>query len=88
MTVYSALARGREDTLGLGKGRKSEYRKKYECEFNGRGRRVEFGGRCFSSMVEADRFLGLRPGHVSQLFRRYDRQEALARVMVIFESQK
>jgi hypothetical protein len=66
-TIYSAMRRGRTDTVGLGGGRKSEY------ETGGGGRRavsVELNGVRYVSLSEAERRLGLTKGSLSRKRRR------------------
>ena len=68
-TIYSAMRRGRTDTVGLGGGRKSDY----ETGGCGGGRRavsVEMDGVWYPSLSEAERRLGLTKGSLSRKRRR------------------
>ncbi len=96
-TVYSALSRGTLDTLGMGAGRKKEYRERYgECDSSGfvkgRARRLVLAGIEFESIRAAERWLGVRKGYLQQVLRRLETGsgagvggEAWARVVAMAE---
>ncbi len=67
-TIYSAMRRGRMDTVGLGGGRKSEY--ETGGGGGGGGRRpvtIEIEGVLYESLSEAERRLDMTRGSLSRL---------------------
>ena len=85
-TIYSAMHRGRMDTVGLGGGRKSAY-----GYGGGRGGRrkvaVRLWGLRFESIRDAERWLDVKPGYLAQIIRRGGGEGAWARVMALAEAR-
>lgn len=74
VTVYSALSKGKQDTLGLGRGNRKE-----ESRKSGKGVPITFGKVTFPSIAAASVALGFRPKYLATALQK-GQAETLGRI--------
>lgn len=74
-TVYHAIADGRADTIGLGRGNYPKDRRK-----SASAREIKIGGKTYPSMAAASKALGFHPQYIRHVMR-VGKDQARARVL-------